>query len=265
MSINEKLDAVVAECERRCPKRGSERICGYWKLVADLHLHKTWKAVHIDSNGNEVGGFPLFYIITGTASQIEINIAYDLLGLAVREERKRSAAKVERISEELNAKVNEAIKNLGEEMEAFRQSENWNIANMKLYGDHLNDAVQLLLKKSLNNTEFSRSLEDVRSAMAQWSYQTQKSQPVPFFESQLHELCNALGWQGGTYHRVLDEVKRLKDERTTVDELVEALSEIRSLSHEEYPSNEAEATLLNAIQIASKALNQWQEARRGER
>ena len=35
-------------------------------------------------------------------------------------------------------------------------------------------------------------------------------QPVPFFESQLHELCVALGWQGGTYHMVLAEVKRLK-------------------------------------------------------
>ncbi len=36
------------------------------------------------------------------------------------------------------------------------------------------------------------------------------AQPVPFFESQLHELCVALGWQGGTYHMVLAEVKRLK-------------------------------------------------------
>ncbi len=35
-------------------------------------------------------------------------------------------------------------------------------------------------------------------------------QPVPFFESQLHELCVALGWQGGTYHQVLAEIKRLK-------------------------------------------------------
>ena len=36
------------------------------------------------------------------------------------------------------------------------------------------------------------------------------AEPVPFFESQLHELCVALGWQGGTYHMVLAEVKRLK-------------------------------------------------------
>lgn len=35
-------------------------------------------------------------------------------------------------------------------------------------------------------------------------------QPVPLFDSQLHELCVALGWQGGTYHHVLSEVKRLK-------------------------------------------------------
>lgn len=30
------------------------------------------------------------------------------------------------------------------------------------------------------------------------------------FDSQLRELCHALGWQGGTYHQVLAEVKRLK-------------------------------------------------------
>ena len=35
-------------------------------------------------------------------------------------------------------------------------------------------------------------------------------EPVPFFDSQLRELCVALGWQGGTYHQVLAEVKRLK-------------------------------------------------------
>ena len=44
------------------------------------------------------------------------------------------------------------------------------------------------------------------------------AQPVPFFDSQLRELCVALGWQGGTYHQVLAEVKRLKsfaDEKRT--------------------------------------------------
>ena len=43
-------------------------------------------------------------------------------------------------------------------------------------------------------------------------------EPVPFFDSQLRELCVALGWQGGTYHQVLAEVKRLKalaDEKRT--------------------------------------------------
>ena len=35
-------------------------------------------------------------------------------------------------------------------------------------------------------------------------------EPVPFFDSQLRELCVALGWQGGTYHQVLAEIKRLK-------------------------------------------------------
>ncbi len=42
--------------------------------------------------------------------------------------------------------------------------------------------------------------------------------PVPIFDSQLRELCVALGWQGGTYHQVLAEIKRLKtfaDEKRT--------------------------------------------------
>jgi hypothetical protein len=30
------------------------------------------------------------------------------------------------------------------------------------------------------------------------------------YASQLQELCAALGWQGGTYHQVLAEVKRLR-------------------------------------------------------
>jgi hypothetical protein len=34
--------------------------------------------------------------------------------------------------------------------------------------------------------------------------------------SQLNELCIALGWQGGTYWQMLDEVKRL---RRIVDEV----------------------------------------------
>lgn len=34
--------------------------------------------------------------------------------------------------------------------------------------------------------------------------------PAPLFDSQCRELCAALGWQGGTYHLVLAEVKRLK-------------------------------------------------------
>jgi len=43
------------------------------------------------------------------------------------------------------------------------------------------------------------------------------AQPVPFFESQLHELCVALGWQGGTYHLVLAEVKRLNAENQILE------------------------------------------------
>ncbi len=46
----------------------------------------------------------------------------------------------------------------------------------------------------------------------------QAPEPVPIFDSQLRELCVALGWQGGTYHQVLAEVKRLKsfaDEKRT--------------------------------------------------
>jgi hypothetical protein len=33
---------------------------------------------------------------------------------------------------------------------------------------------------------------------------------TPIFDSQLREICVALGWQGGTYHGVLEEIKRLK-------------------------------------------------------
>lgn len=33
-------------------------------------------------------------------------------------------------------------------------------------------------------------------------------------ESCLHEVCMALGWQGGTIHQVLDEIKRLKAKET---------------------------------------------------
>lgn len=30
------------------------------------------------------------------------------------------------------------------------------------------------------------------------------------YESILHEVCFALGWQGGTIHQVIEEIKRLK-------------------------------------------------------
>ena len=43
---------------------------------------------------------------------------------------------------------------------------------------------------------------------------------TPIYESQLHELCAALGWHGGTYHQVLQEVARL---RAINAQLVEAL------------------------------------------
>jgi hypothetical protein len=39
--------------------------------------------------------------------------------------------------------------------------------------------------------------------------------PRPLFDSQCRELCGALGWQGGTYHQVLAEVKRLKESDTS--------------------------------------------------
>jgi hypothetical protein len=32
------------------------------------------------------------------------------------------------------------------------------------------------------------------------------------YESPLHQICTALGWQGGTIHQVIDEIKRLKKE-----------------------------------------------------
>lgn len=30
------------------------------------------------------------------------------------------------------------------------------------------------------------------------------------FDSPLHEICVALGWQGGTVHQVIEEIKRLR-------------------------------------------------------
>lgn len=34
-------------------------------------------------------------------------------------------------------------------------------------------------------------------------------------ESQLQTLCAALGWQGGTYWQVVDEIRRLREESDT--------------------------------------------------
>jgi hypothetical protein len=48
--------------------------------------------------------------------------------------------------------------------------------------------------------------------------------PRPLFDSQCRELCGALGWQGGTYHQVLAEVKRLKESDTSRDGVGEAPS-----------------------------------------
>ena len=31
------------------------------------------------------------------------------------------------------------------------------------------------------------------------------------YESVLHAVCNALGWQGGTIHQAIAEIKRLKE------------------------------------------------------
>lgn len=46
---------------------------------------------------------------------------------------------------------------------------------------------------------------------------------TPIYESQLHELCAALGWHGGTYHQVLQEVASL---RAINAQLVEALRSV---------------------------------------
>lgn len=34
--------------------------------------------------------------------------------------------------------------------------------------------------------------------------------PTKLYPSQLNELCRALGWQGGTFYQVVQEVKRLR-------------------------------------------------------
>ena len=61
-----------------------------------------------------------------------------------------------------------------------------------------------------NNYEIEQTLEQSWKSFIGDYGKKEIAQPVPFFESQLHELCVALGWQGGTYHMVLAEIKRLK-------------------------------------------------------
>lgn len=47
------------------------------------------------------------------------------------------------------------------------------------------------------------------------------------FDSQLRELCAALGWQGGTYHLVLEEIKRLKQSQfTRMDQVSATLQDL---------------------------------------
>jgi hypothetical protein len=52
-------------------------------------------------------------------------------------------------------------------------------------------------------------------------------------ESQLSELCHALGWQGGTYHQVLARVRQLAESpRPAVLSDAEFLSLVRTVVYE---------------------------------
>lgn len=66
------------------------------------------------------------------------------------------------------------------------------------------DAVLRASGSALRHYTMQKSLDDMRAAMRA------AMTPAPLFDSQCRELCAALGWQGGTYHLVLAEVKRLK-------------------------------------------------------
>lgn len=66
------------------------------------------------------------------------------------------------------------------------------------------DAVLRAAGSALRHYTMQKSLDGMRAAMRAAML------PVPLFDSQCRELCAALGWQGGTYHLVLAEVKRLK-------------------------------------------------------
>lgn len=70
--------------------------------------------------------------------------------------------------------------------------------------DRYLDAVLQAAGSALRHYTMQKSLDDMRAAMRAAML------PLPLFDSQCRELCAALGWQGGTYWKVLAEVKRLK-------------------------------------------------------
>jgi hypothetical protein len=72
--------------------------------------------------------------------------------------------------------------------------------------DRYLNAVLQAAGSGLRHYTMQKSLDDMRAAMRAAML------PVPLFDSQCRELCAALGWQGGTYHQVLAEVKRLKSD-----------------------------------------------------
>jgi hypothetical protein len=93
--------------------------------------------------------------------------------------------------------------------------------------DYLQEVERLLRDveaKSLRMTQASCSFDDYREARAALLAHIGTMLPRPLFDSQCRELCGALGWQGGTYHQVLDEVKRLKESDTSRDGVGEAPS-----------------------------------------
>lgn len=66
------------------------------------------------------------------------------------------------------------------------------------------DAVLRAGGSALRHYTMRSSIDAMRAAMRA------ATTPVPLYDSQCRELCVALGWLGGTYHQVLNEVKRLK-------------------------------------------------------
>jgi len=69
---------------------------------------------------------------------------------------------------------------------------------------NLTNKMHLLLNQIINAEKGAREL-----IIEMHNYERIPPAEVLITESLLKELCNALGWQGGTRHQALDKVKRL--------------------------------------------------------